>query len=254
MTIRNEIEDQVKIITIDRPERKNAVDCKTAQQLYESFIEFEKNNDLKVAILTGSENQFCAGADLKAISEGDLNRLEPKGSAPMGPTRLHLKKPLIAAIEGHAVAGGLELALLADLRVASEESILGVFCRRVGIPLIDGGTVRLPRIIGLGRALDMILTGRQIDANESLNIGLINRITKKGKALDEALNLAKMLIDLPERAMLSDRQSVYEQSDLSLEKALENEFLLGVETLKSKEGLNGAQQFSKGKFRHGHSK
>ena len=194
INIISETQNAIRIIKINRPERKNAVDFKTAEELYQEFLYFEKNSDLKIAILTGTGGTFCAGADLKAIAEGRPNRVEKEGSAPMGPSRMQLKKPLIAAIEGHAVAGGLELSLLADLRIAASNAILGVFCRRVGVPLIDGGTVRLPRIIGQGRALDLILTGRPVMAEEALSMGLINRITPHGESLNEAIKLAETSI------------------------------------------------------------
>ena len=251
MSIETTIQNGLFIITINRPHRRNAIDRAAAEALYDAFLTFEQDPMLKVAILTGAEGQFCAGADLKAIAEGEPNRLEQKGSAPMGPSRMLLTKPLIAAIEGHAVAGGLELALLADLRVAARNSILGVFCRRVGVPLIDGGTVRLPRLIGQGRALDLILTGRSVDVEEALSMGLISRIAPPGESLSFAIELAELLCSFPEDAMLGDRRSLYEQFDLELDEALQNEFNIGLQAMTAGEAKRGAQLFSRGHFRHG---
>jgi enoyl-CoA hydratase len=247
------------IVTINRPEARNAIDGSTAQALADAFLEFERDDELNVAILTGSGDHFCAGADLKAVASGDperVNRLQqPDGSdfdlAPMGITRFALTKPVIAAISGYCVAGGLELALWCDLRVADETAIFGVFCRRFGVPLIDGGTVRLPRAIGMSRALDLILTGRPVDAEEALHIGLANRVVKKEDLLLEAENLALQMAAFPQTCMRGDRQSAYAQWGLSEKEALRVEFDHGMATLESGETVMGATRFSEGKGRHG---
>src|ERR1019366_858611 len=212
-------EGSVCTITLNRPEKRNAVHGPMAAELRTAFFQFEENPSLSVAVLTGAGGNFCAGADLDAIGDPAMrNELEPdgRGAGPMGPTRLALSKPLIAAVNGYAVAGGLELALLADLRVADEDAVFGVFCRRWGVPLIDGGTVRLPRIVGMGRALDMILTGRPVAAEEAMRIGLANRLAAPGKALGAAQALARELAAFPQACMLADRQSAYAQWDLPL--------------------------------------
>lgn len=242
----------VTVITINRPEVLNAVDRATADELARAFESFERDDTSCVAILTGAGGTFCSGADLKAISSGDgANRLDTTGDGPMGPTRMFLGKPVIAAVAGYAVAGGLELALWCDLRVAEKSAVFGVFCRRWGVPLIDGGTVRLPRIIGLGRALDLILTGRPVGAEEALAMGLVNRVVEDGKALEEALSLAEQLARFPQACLRNDRKSVYQQFSLDWERAMQNEFGLGMETISTGETLDGATRFSRGRGRHG---
>lgn len=219
-----ESKDNIAVISINRPSHKNAVDRDTAQLLADAFRRFENDDKLHVAVLRGTGGTFCAGADLKAIYGGKFNRLEDDGDAPMGPSRMRFSKPVIAAISGHAVAGGLELACLCDLRVMEEDAVLGVFCRRFGVPLIDGGTVRLPRMIGLSRALDLILTGRPVLSTEALSIGLVNRVVPTGQSMTAALQLAREIASFPRECMLADRESVYEQSHLSVEDALKQEF------------------------------
>ena len=217
----------VLVVTIDRPEVRNAVDRPTAELLVASFRDFEADEGLRVAVLTGAGGTFSAGADLKAIASGAGNRLAPDGDGPMGPTRLRLSKPVVAAVAGHAVAGGLELALWCDLRVADETAVFGVFCRRWGVPLVDGGTVRLPRLIGGSRAMDLILTGRAVGAEEALRIGLANRVVPAGSALREAVALAHELARLPQACMRADRSSLLDQEGLSEAEALAREYELG---------------------------
>lgn len=242
----------VRIITINRPEKRNAVDGETARALYDAFKAFDADPDAKVAVFTGAEGNFCAGADLKAVSEGNGNPIKATGDfGPMGPSRLLLSKPVIAAVEGYAVAGGIELAIWADLRVASETARFGVFCRRFGVPLVDGGTIRLPRMIGQSRALDMILTGREVDAAEALEIGLANRRVPAGEALEAAISLAEDIAAFPELCMRSDRRSAYEQWDVDLPTALEDETRRGLDVIKSGETRSGATEFTRGKGRHG---
>lgn len=238
----------VTTLSIDRPQARNAVDRPTAEALAAALRAFEADDEARVAVLTGSGGTFCAGADLAAVAEGGerANRLDEQGDAPMGPSRMQLGKPLIAAIEGHAVAGGLELALLADLRVMAEDALLGVFCRRFGVPLIDGGTVRLPRIVGQGRALDLILSGRPVAADEALQMGLVNRVVAPGQAL-----AAAQLAAFPQRCLLADRASVYAQWDLPLNEALAGEFRGGLAVVASGETAEGARRFRDGKGRHG---
>ena len=238
-------------VTINRPQARNAVDSATASELADAFQSFDRDVGLNVAILTGAGGTFCAGADLREIAEGRRPPVDPAGTGPMGPTWLLLSKPVIAAIEGHAVAGGLELALWCDLRVAARDAVLGVFNRRFGVPLIDLGTVRLPRIIGHGRAMDLILTGRAVSADEALQIGLVNRVVEKGKALEAALDLARMLAEFPQQGLRGDRLSACEQWSLSWEDARRNELQRGLETLNSGEAHSGATRFSSGKGRHG---
>lgn len=242
------------IVTLNRPDCRNAVDGPTARALASAFRDFDADAALKVAILTGEGDHFCAGADLKAVASGDperMNRLETDGDGPMGPSRMTLSKPVIAAVSGYCVAGGLELALWCDLRVADETAIFGVFCRRFGVPLIDGGTVRLPRMIGMSRALDMILTGRPVPAEEALQMGLANRLVPKASLLQEAEALARQLADFPQACLRQDRLSVYEQAGLSLDEALVNEFRRGLVTLGSGESRAGAGRFESGAGRHG---
>jgi enoyl-CoA hydratase len=250
-TVRFETDGAVAVVTIDRPGVRNAVDGETAAALAEAFRRFEADEELAVAILTGAGATFCAGADLKAIMEGRGNPVRTTGDGPMGPTRMLLDKPVVAAIEGHAVAGGLELALWCDLRVAASDATFGVYCRRWGVPLIDGGTIRLPRLIGHSRALDLILTGRGIDGDEALAIGLANRVTEPGGALEGAMTLAQELAALPQGCLRSDRRSAYEQWDLSMEDALGRETELGLEVIRSGETQAGAARFAAGAGRHG---
>ena len=245
-------------VTLDRKAVRNAVDRTTAERLAAAFRAFDADPGARVAVLHGDHGTFCAGADLKALAAGSGgkalaagggNRVAPDGDGPMGPTRMVLGKPVIAAIAGHAVAGGLELALWCDLRVAEEDAVLGVFCRRFGVPLIDGGTIRLPRLIGLSRALDLILTGRAVHADEALAIGLVNRVVPRGEALAAAQQLAHQLAALPQAALRADRMSAYTQFDLAFDAALLNELEYGRHALA--EGLEGAQRFSAGAGRHG---
>src|SRR5579863_4800377 len=205
------IEDEIAIVTINRPEARNAVDQPTAAALAEAFRRFDADDALSVAILTGAAGTFCAGADLKAVATGKGNRVTADGDGPLGCTRMLLSKPVIAAVEGYAVAGGLELALWCDMRVAARDAVFGVFCRRFGVPLIDGGTVRLPRLIGMSNAMDMILTGRGVAGDEAKQIGLANRIVEKGRALDAAIELAMQIAAFPQQCMRGDRMSAYEQ-------------------------------------------
>ena len=237
-------------VILDRPARRNAVDRATAAALADAFRSFEADPDAAVAVLWGAGGTFCAGSDLIALNEGDLPRLEPDGDAPMGPSRMALSKPVIAAIAGHAVAGGLELALWCDLRVAEEDATLGVFCRRVGVPLIDGGTVRLPRLIGLSRALDLILTGRPIGAAEALAMGLVNRVVPRGEARAAAEALAAQLAALPQQTLRGDRRAAIEGLELPFGAALDHEFALGMASLQA-EALPGAARFAQGEGRHG---
>jgi enoyl-CoA hydratase len=250
MAIRVEREGAVLTVLIDRPEVRNAVDRATAEALADAFRDFDNDESLSVGVLAGTGEQFCAGADLKAFAAGESNRLEPDGDGPMGPTRMLLGKPVIAAISGYAVAGGLELALWCDLRVMDEDAIVGVFCRRWGIPLIDGGTIRLPRLIGLSRALDLILTGRPVDAGEALAMGLANRVVAAGTALQAAQSLAQELSRLPQGCLRSDRLSAYGQADMTFERALANEFRHGLGALRAG-AADGAQRFAGGAGRHG---
>jgi enoyl-CoA hydratase len=250
MTVRVEKNGPVTTVLLHRPEVRNAVDGPTAQALADAFRAFEADGEAKVGVLFGEGGTFCAGADLKAVAEGRLPHLAPEGDGPMGPSRMVLSKPVVAALSGHAVAGGLELALWCDLRVAEEDAVLGVFCRRWGVPLIDGGTVRLPRLIGLSRALDLILTGRPVSAREALGMGLVNRVVPRGGARQAAEALARELASFPQACMNADRRSAYDQAGLSLEAALLQEFQGGVQVLES-ESLAGATRFARGAGRHG---
>jgi enoyl-CoA hydratase len=250
--IKEEQQGRVAIVTIERPERRNAVDLATARALYEAFIAFEADRALDVAILTGAGGHFCAGADLQAFAAGEERPIEPQGDfAPMGCTRLRLSKPVIAAIEGYAVAGGLELALWCDLRIAARSAVLGVFCRRFGVPLIDLGTIRLPRLIGQSRAMDLILTGRAVAADEALQIGLVNRVVEDGGALEAAVELAQALAAFPQSCMRGDRLSSLEQWELSDAEAIANEIARGLASIRSGEAREGAARFSGGEGRHG---
>jgi len=243
---------RVTVVSITRPAVRNAVDAQTAAELAQAFRDFDADPDSDVAILYGAYGTFCAGADLHAVARGEgSNRLEPDGDGPMGPSRMLLGKPVIAAIAGHAVAGGLELALWCDLRVVEESAVLGVFCRRWGVPLIDGGTVRLPRLVGHGRAMDLILTGRPVAAVEALQMGLANRVVADGEALAAALALAQELCRFPQGCLRSDRLSACEQWDLDLPAALANEFRRGRGVIDSGETQAGAARFAAGRGRHG---
>ena len=252
MSVHYEVEGPIAVVTIDRPEVRNAIDGSTAKQLAESFQNFESDDALSVAVLTGADGTFCSGADLKAVSSDQNNlRVDLEGDGPLGCTRMSLSKPVIAAVEGHAVAGGLELALWADLRVAANDAVFGVYCRRWGVPLVDGGTIRLPRLIGQSHANDMILTGRGVSGQEAFNMGLANRLCSPGMALSEAQNLAQQLAEFPKLCLRSDRRSSYEQWGMSFEDALRNETVLGRETIESGETREGATRFAQGAGRHG---
>jgi enoyl-CoA hydratase len=251
MSVRVEQKGPVTTIILARPERRNAVDRATAQALSAAFRAFEADASASVAVLWGEGGTFCAGADLQAFAAGEGNALSPEGDGPMGPSRMLLSKPAIAAVAGHAVAGGLELALLCDLRVMEEDAIFGVFCRRFGVPLIDGGTVRLPRLVGLSRALDLILTGRPVAAEEALAMGLANRVVPRGAARAAAEALAAEIARFPQATLRADRRSAHESLTLPLAAALANEFALGSSALASGEALAGAAAFTSGKGRHG---
>ncbi len=248
----------VMVVTLDRPHVRNAVDRATASELHAAFIEFEGDAERDVAVLTGANGTFCSGADLKSMAEGDGNAVIPESPhtilgtvGPMGPTRLRLSKPVIAAVEGHAVAGGLELAVWCDLRVAASDAVFGVFCRRWGVPLVDGGTVRLPRLIGQSHANDLILTGRGVSGEEARQMGLANRITEPGRALEEAVELAHQIAGFPGRCTRNDHRSSYLQWDLDLGAALSNETDLGLDTITSPEFIDGVVPFLEGKGRGG---
>lgn len=248
-----QVDGPVCTITMNRPDRRNAVDGEFAAELREAFVAFEADDSIRVGVFTGAGGHFCAGGDLSSVDDPARRaELDPEGggSGPMGPSRMFLSKPLIAAVSGYAVAGGLELALLADLRIADEDAVFGVFCRRWGVPLIDGGTVRLPRIVGQGRALDMILTGRPVGAPEALSMGLVNRVTERGGALAAAQEMAGQIAGFPQGCMLADRQSVYEQWDMPLHDALRNEGRKGTPWVFG-EGIGGAARFMGGAGRHG---
>lgn len=243
-SVHTERHQKTFVVTIDRPEVRNAVDPATAASLAEAFREFDRDDLLCVAILTGAGGTFCAGYDLRTVAAGPPP-LSETGDGPMGPTRMLLSKPVIAAVEGYAVAGGLELALWCDLRIAAENATFGVYCRRVGVPLVDLGTVRLPRLIGHSRALDLILTGRAVSGHEAFEIGLANRVTAPGQALERAMELAAALAEFPQTCMRSDRLSSYEQWSLSYEDAMRNELGRGREVLASGESESGAKGFLK---------
>ena len=262
--VRIEKQGAITIITLDRPEVRNAVNGSTAKALYDAFMEFENDQSQRVAVFHGAHGTFCAGADLKAMMNGENRDNNPmtdpkvgddfdpvKDLGPMGPSRMVLSKPVIAAISGHAVAGGIELACWADMRVVEEDAIMGVFCRRWGVPLVDGGTVRLPRLIGHSRAMDLILTGRPIGAEEALQFGLANRVVPKGKGLLEALKLADDISAFPQTCMRNDRLSAIEQWDFSYAEAMANEFEYGKASLQSPELREGVGSFVKGKGRGG---
>jgi enoyl-CoA hydratase len=249
-SVRVEKTGPVTTVVLSRPEVRNAVDRETAAALVAAFDAFERDDEARVAVLFGDGGTFCSGFDLKALAAGRPNALDEAGDGPMGPTRRLLSKPVIAAIAGHAVAGGLELALWCDLRVVEEDAVLGVFCRRFGVPLIDGGTVRLPRLVGLGRALDLILTGRPVHADEALRIGLADRVVPRGSARDEAERLAREIAAFPQACLRADRASAYAGLDLPLDEALRSEHRRGVAVLAT-ESLVGARAFTAGKGRHG---
>jgi enoyl-CoA hydratase len=250
MSVLVDADGAVTTVTIDRPAVRNAVDRPTAEALAEAFRAFEADDTAAVAVLTGAAGTFCSGADLKAVSQGHGNRVAPDGDGPMGPTRMRLSKPVIAAIEGHAVAGGLELALWADLRVAASDAVLGVFCRRWGVPLIDGGTVRLPRLIGESRAMDLVLTGRAVAADEALAIGLVNRVCEPGVALATARQLAREIAAFPQTCLRQDRLGVRDQWGLEEPTAMAAELERGLVSLRA-DAVEGATRFAEGAGRHG---
>lgn len=252
-TVRVERDGAVTVVTIDRPEVRNAVDRPTAEALAEAFRAFDDDDTASVAVLTGAGGTFCAGADLKGVSDGRGNRVvdDMDADGPMGPTRMDLSKPVIAAVEGFAVAGGLELAIWCDLRVVARDATFGVFCRRWGVPLIDGGTVRLPRLVGHGRAMDLILTGRAVGAEEALAIGLADRVVEPGEARTAALVLAHEIAALPQHCLRSDRRSAIESWSLDHRAAMANETRLGLATIATGETVEGAARFAAGAGRHG---
>lgn len=251
--VRYETRGPVALVTIDRfAEARNAVDRATAAALAEAFRRFDADDSLSVAVVTGDGGVFCAGADLKQVADPTkLLRLEDHGDGPMGFSRLMLSKPVIAAVEGYAVAGGLELAIWCDLRVAARDAVFGVYCRRWGVPLMDGGTLRLPRLVGHSNALDMILTGRGVSGDEALRMGLANRLVDKGKALEAAITLAEEIAAFPQRCLRSDRMASYEQWSLTQAEALRNEFYRGKQVVDSGETVAGASRFASGAGRHG---
>lgn len=249
-SIRVERHGPVTTVVLDRPDRRNAVDGPMAAELADAFRRFDADPGAAVAVLYGEGGHFCAGADLKAIGTDRSNRVEADGDGPMGPTRMRLSKPVIAAVEGYAVAGGLELAVWCDLRVAAEDAIFGVFCRRWGVPLIDGGTVRLPRLIGTSRALDMILTGRPVASAEALSMGLANRVVPQGAAREAAQQLAHQISGFPQACMRNDRASVHQQYDQPEEEAMRYELGVGLESLAA-DAHTGASRFARGAGRHG---
>ena len=250
-SVQYETDGPVAIVTIDRPAVRNAVDGPTARALADAFRRFDADEALSVAVLTGAGGTFCAGADLKAVAGGQGNRVDETGDGPMGPTRFLLSKPTIAAVEGYAVAGGLELALWCDLRVAAEDAVFGVFCRRWGVPLIDGGTIRLPRLVGQSHAIDMILTGRPVSGDEAMRMGLANRLVPRGTARAAAVALAKELARFPQRCLRADRLSSHRQWSLDLDAALLAETRGGAEVIRSGETREGARRFADGAGRHG---
>lgn len=250
MSVRVERQGPVTTVILHRPQARNAVDRETAQALARAFRTFEADPEARVAVLWGEGGTFCSGADLKAVAAGRPNRLEPEGDGPMGPTRMLLSKPVIAAVAGHAVAGGMELALWCDLRVVEETAVFGVFCRRFGVPLIDGGTVRLPRIVGLSRALDLILTGRRVEAREALAMGLADRVVPEGEARRSAEELARELARLPWTCLVNDRLSVYEGLDRPLAEALAKELRRGLASIEAG-AFEGAERFARGEGRGG---
>ncbi len=252
MTVKVEKFQRVAIISLSRPEVRNAVDGYTAAALAAAFRDFDDDRESDVAVFYGDHGTFCAGADLKSVASGQgANSLSEDGDGPMGPSRMQLSKPVIAAIAGHAVAGGLELALWCDLRVVEQSAIMGVYCRRWGVPLIDGGTVRLPRLIGHSRAMDLILTGRPVSADEALQMGLANRVVPDGQSREAALALALELCRFPQNCLRSDRLSTLEQWGMSLNEAIINEYRHGLQVIESRETVEGASRFASGRGRHG---
>lgn len=256
MQVEVERRDRVYTVIINRPEVKNAIDYETSRQLADAFRDFEEERDMYAAVLWGANGTFCAGADLKALAADPLREAlrlneDMADDGPLGPTRMLLSKPVIAAISGHAVAGGLELAIWCDLRVAEEDAVFGIFERRFGVPLIDGGTQRLPRLIGVSRALDLMLTGRPVGAGEALEMGLVNRVVGKGKAREEAEKLAAQLAGFPQACMRNDRQALYRGIGRDYEAGLELEYRLGIKTLESGESVEGAGRFTSGEGKHG---
>ncbi len=250
-SVRSEARGAVTTIILDRPDRRNAVDRPTGRALTEAFRAFERDQEARVAVLWGANETFCAGADLKAVAAGPKKRKIMYGDGRMGPTRMLLTKPVLAAVSGYAVAGGLELALWCDLRVVEEDAVMGFFNRRWGIPLLDGGTVRLPALVGLGRALDLIMTGRPVDAREAFAIGLANRVVPRGQARREAESLAATIATFPPHSVRSDRRSAYESLGARLPAALRREYLIGAATFNTGESIAGAQRFAAGAGRHG---
>ena len=253
MSVRYRVDGPIAVITIDRPEVANAIDRPTAEALADAFRRFDADESLSVAVLTGANGKFCAGADLKAMRDDParVSRVAPDGDGPVGPTRMLLGKPVIAAVEGHAVAGGLELAAWCDLRVAAEDAVFGVFCRRWGIPLMDGGTIRLVRLIGHSHALDLILTGRGVSGEEALRMGLANRLVPRGQALASAMSLAREIASRPQAALRSDRLCSYEQWSLALDEALGVEYRRGMATLETGEMVGGLERYASGGWREG---
>ncbi|MDV2475936.1 crotonase/enoyl-CoA hydratase family protein [Rhodococcus zopfii] len=249
-SIQVETRDRVTTVIMTRPERRNSVDGPMAAELAHAFKAFDIDPEADVAVFYGEGGTFCAGANLKAVGTDESNVLSEDGDGPMGPTRLTLSKPVIAAVEGYAVAGGLEMAIWCDLRVAASDAVFGVFCRRWGVPLIDGGTVRLPRLIGASRALDMILTGRPVGAAEALEFGLANRVVEPGTTRETAENLARQIAQFPQTCMRNDRRSVYEQSGRSESEAMAAEYAIGMESYTS-DAVGGAARFASGEGRHG---
>jgi enoyl-CoA hydratase len=248
-SVRVERDGPVTTVLLSRPERRNAVDGSTAAALADAFRAFDADADALVAVLHGEGGVFCAGADLKAVGTQSGNRVSPDGDGPMGPTRMRLSKPVIAAVAGYAVAGGLELALWCDLRVAEEGAVFGVFCRRWGVPLIDGGTVRLPRLVGVSRAMDMVLTGRAVEAREALSMGLVNRVVPDGSGRGAAEELARELAAFPQTCLRGDRISLLEQEGLDVDAAMANEFAHGLRSLEEVQA--GVERFRSGAGRHG---
>jgi len=253
VSVRYRVDGPIAVITIDRPEVANAIDRPTAEALADAFRRFDADESLSVAVLTGANGKFCAGADLKAMRDDParVSRVAPDGDGPVGPTRMLLGKPVIAAVEGHAVAGGLELAAWCDLRVAAEDAVFGVFCRRWGIPLMDGGTIRLVRLIGHSHALDLILTGRGVSGEEALRMGLANRLVPRGQALAAAMSLAREIASRPQTALRSDRLCSYEQWSLALDEALGVEYRRGMATLETGEMIGGLERYASGGWREG---
>lgn len=251
MTVIYETRGPVAVVTINRAEVRNAIDHPTATALREAFERFDSDDSLAVAVLTGAGGTFCAGADLKAVAEGRGTRVVEEGDGPLGPTRMLLSKPVIAAVEGFAVAGGIEMAAWCDLRVAASDAVFGCFERRWGVPLVDGGTIRLPRLIGHSNALDLMLTGRPVSGEEALRMGLANRLVPPGTALEAAIKLAEQLAAFPQTCLRQDRLSSYEQWGMTASEALKNEYRRGWTVLESNEAREGATRFASGEGRHG---